>query len=168
MTDIDCALRRMGVSLAQNEEIGNQYIVTINVCNVGDVKTLIPKSFYEMSYDLKAVHKSYPSFSYDKYSTGNNTNLRIYQTGNGKDIWIVGEKETVTKAITNIETSIRSENIQNSGSDAVKTLQDVQVIDIPLTQAEQALIYLHRLWDTKHFKTDQTSIEKDTRYLLTI
>jgi hypothetical protein len=30
MTDIDCALRRMGVSLAQNEEIGNQYIVTID------------------------------------------------------------------------------------------------------------------------------------------
>lgn len=47
-------------------------------------------------------------------------------------------------------------------------MEDVQVIDIPLTQAEQALIYLHRLWDTKHFKTDQTSIEKDTRYLLTI
>lgn len=47
-------------------------------------------------------------------------------------------------------------------------MEDVQVIDIPLTQAEQALIYLHRLWDTKHFKTDQTSIDKDTRYLLTI
>jgi hypothetical protein len=44
-TDIDCALRRMGVSLAQNEEIGNQYIVTIDVCNAGDVKTLIPKAF---------------------------------------------------------------------------------------------------------------------------
>ena len=157
--EVEQEFRKHDISLAVVYST-HQYCVTFDQNNT-NVKDDISKVFHMLSYGLKTVHKVCCRSCYDHMKS--TQDLRIYQKGNSDNVWLVGEKDVVKVACDEIDQC-------NSGAHSGETERDLEgswenlgVIEIHLSQQEQAVIHLYKLWDVEYLQKSHINVQKDEK-----
>ncbi|CAC5369924.1 unnamed protein product [Mytilus coruscus] len=128
-------------------------------------KVALLRVLHEWSFGLTAIEKEFPVSFLSKYKSGKK--FQCYTTCNKRSIWLAGDKETIDMVTKEFEKETHTvENVHNTGISNDKESIEAQLREIQLTEGEQALIYLHRLWDYQTLRQKQIFInkEEETRY----
>lgn len=135
-------------------------------------KSVIYGILVGLTYGCKTVKKQYPEAYYKKYLSSNE--IKVYRAANKDFIWIIGKREEVNKVCLEIEQKIH----QTTGTSTVQiepktdlscSSENIAMTQIPLSQEEQALLYLHRMLDSAVFKNDHIILDKnDQRFAISM
>lgn len=136
-------------------------------------KSVIYGILVGFTYVCKTVKKQYPEAYYKKYLSSNE--IKVYRAANKDFIWIIGKKGVVNTVCLEIEQKIHQTTTGTSAvqiepmTDLSCSSENIAMTQIPLSQEEQALLYLHRMLDSAVFKNDHIIVDKyDKRFAISI
>jgi hypothetical protein len=89
--------------------------------------------------------------------------LRIYQKGNSNDVWIAGEKDAVNVACHEVDRLNSGAHSGDTEHDVEESWENIGLTEIHLSQQEQAVIHLYKLWDVECLKKSHIHIQKDEK-----
>lgn len=121
------------------------------------------------SSGLTAIEKRFPLNLVTKYTSAEK--FKIYSACNEQTVWLAGEKETIDKVIQEFEKeSYFVANGSDAGVENDKQPKETAFSKVELTEEEQALIYLYRLWDSTVLHRNKILIKKndDTYFLASL
>ena len=157
--EVEQEFRKHNISLSVDYAT-QQYIVTFDLTNT-NVKDDISKIFLTLSYRLKTVHKVCHCSCYDHMKL--TQDLRIYEKENSNDVWLVGEKDAVKVANLEIDQLNSGAHSGDTEHDLEESWENLELTEIPLTQQEQAVIHLYKLWDVEYLQKSHINVQKDEK-----
>ena len=155
--EIEQEFRKHNISLSVDCAT-QKYVVTFDSTNT-NVKDDISKIFHMLSCGLKTVHKVCLHSCYDHMKS--TQDLRIYQKGNSDNVCLVEEKDVVKVACDEIDQHNSGAHSGETKRDLEGSWENLEVTEIPLTQQEQAVIHLYKLWDVEYLKKNDIYMQKD-------
>ena len=155
--EVEQEFRKHDISLAVVHTT-QQYCVTFDKNNT-NVKDDISKIFHRLSCGLITVHKVCRRSCYVHMKS--TQNLRIYQKGNRDNVWLVGKKDLVKVACDGIDQRNSGAHSEETERDLAGSWENLEVTEIPLTQQQQAVIHLYKLWDVEYLKKNHIHMQKD-------
>ena len=153
---VEQEFRKHDVSLSVDYKT-QQYFVTFdpNNTNVKDISKIL----HTLSCGLRTVHNVCRRSCYDHIKS--TQHLRIYQKGNSNDVWLVGEKDVVKVACDEIDQHNSGAHSGETEHDLEGSWENLELTEIHLSQQEQAVIHLYKLWDVEYLKKNHIHIQKD-------
>lgn len=111
------------------------------------------------SSGLTAIEKRFSLNLVSKYKS---EKFKFYSASNEQTVWLAGEKETIDNVIKEFEKEpFFVGNGSDPGVENDKQPKETPFCEVELTEDEQALIYLYRLWDSASLKRNQIRIKKN-------
>ncbi|VDI62615.1 Hypothetical predicted protein, partial [Mytilus galloprovincialis] len=153
---------------AANDEI-NYIAKPLPGSMIRELESRIYGALQGLTYGCKTTKKYYPESYYSTYSLDE---IKFYRAESNDGIWIVGKKSDVTKLCIEIEQKISQTTMdtrpKESKTDLSGSWDNLAITEILLSQEEQSLIYLHRMFDWEVFKTGYIILKKEPRYGISI
>lgn len=133
-----------------------------------EFKSKIYGALLGLTYGCKTIKTRYP----EPYYSFGSIEIKCYRAENKDGIWIVGKKEDVNKICLEIEQKISEATMEKkpkeSKTDLSRSWDNLATTEIMLSQEEQSLIYLHRMFDWEVFKNNYIIVKKEPRYGISI
>ncbi|CAG2249294.1 PARP10_14_15 [Mytilus edulis] len=153
---------------AANDEI-NYIAKPLPGSMIRELESRIYGALQGLTYGCKTTKKHYPESYYSTYSLDE---IKFYRAESNDGIWIVGKKSDVTKLCIEIEQKISQTTMdtrpKESKTDLSGSWDNLAITEILLSQEEQSLIYLHRMFDWEVFKNGYIILKKEPRYGISI
>ncbi|CAG2243962.1 unnamed protein product [Mytilus edulis] len=138
-------------------------------CVFDEFESKIYGSLLGFTFGCKSIKTQYPEPYYSTYSS---SEIKFYRAENNDGIWIVGTDQIVTKICIEIEQKMSQTTIDTRPKDSKTNLSrswvNLATTEILLSQEEQSLIYLHRIFDREVFKNEHIISKKEPRYGISI
>ncbi|XP_071171105.1 uncharacterized protein [Mytilus edulis] len=138
-------------------------------CVFGEFESKIYGSLLGFTFGCKSIKAQYPEPYYSTYSS---SEIKFYRAENNDGIWIVGTDQIVTKICLEIEQKMSQTTIdtrqKDSKTDLSRSWVKLTTTKILLSQEEQSLIYLHRMFDREILKNEHITLKKEPQYGISI
>lgn len=156
---VEKALLYRKVVLHVTTNAGGSYFATFESTH-GDGEKELLRVLHSWTSGLTAIEKRFSLSLVSKCKSAEK--FKCYSGYNEQTVWLAGEKETIDKVIKEFE---KESCIVECGSDPGvkidKLPKETPFWEVELTEDQQALIYLYRLWDSAVLKRNQIQIKKN-------